>query len=497
MRGSKAILRLSFTSALVLAVGACGKTNSLADAPGADSNRTDAANTIDADAHGPVTVITMNPDGTSGPLMGVPVVFQEPNGDLAAEVMTDATGKASADVLPGASVTAVYVISDTQHSLQTITGVKPNDMITIGGVYDNTADGSFTVNVIDVVGTQEYDVYGPCGMGSFVPVSGSGSGSGLWSPDGVVATDPVTIPVLKGCEESMMDLVAVRVVGGETTDYAELADVPYVATGSVTQTAAWTPVANETFAYSNVPVDVTSLGVEPNVPDYWGYYVDVTAPISGTTASTAAIMPLAKTGEVITTIDGTHNGEQQVIDVVDGTATAYTLDIGASLLPWIDAPTLDLTTGTITTPSTGSGGPGDAFEASVEFQRAAASGSGSGSATTTTYDWRVWAASVGDLTLPTLPTDLADNDPLATDVAGPTSSLVFDLDLATGYDAVRPYLSTVQFHYFNDHGLAGKLRTSYAINNGTTTRAPRGKRSLRALRQSPRIHVAHNTAAAR
>jgi hypothetical protein len=471
MKGSEAILRLSFTSALALAA-ACGKSNSLADAPGADSNRADAANTIDADQHGPVTVIALDPDGASGPEAGVQVAFLEPTGVLAAEVTTDANGKATADVLPGASVTAVYVVSATQHALETVTGVKPGDTITIGDVADTTPDGTFTVNLIDVLGTSEYDVYGPCGAGTFVPPNPIAGGTR--HPNAVVATDPVTISLQKGCETSTMDLVAVRLVAGVATDYVELAGVPYVASGSVTQTASWTPVASLALDVNDIPTDVTTVNVAGVVPDDHGFYASITPTININDAQASMSVPLAHTALLISTLDGTRAGEQQIYDMVDGTKTSYALDAGAALLPWVDPPVLDAATGKLTTASTGGNGPGDAFEVDVSYQRPGTTPVG--------YVWTVWSASIGDVTLPTLPTDLADNSPQATDTVQISNAFVFDLDLATGYDAVRPYLDSGRDAYYDGRGQLGKLRTSYSVSRAA---------------RPPRIHVAHKTAAAR
>jgi hypothetical protein len=462
---------------LSLACAACGKTTTLTDASAPDADRADAANTIDADQHGPVTVITMNPDGVSGPMMGATVVFQEPSGELAAEVVTDANGKASANVLPGATVTAVYVVSATRNDIETVTGVKPGDTITIGDVYDATADGTFTVNVIDVVGTSAYYVFGPCGYNTYVPPAAIAGGT--VHRNGVIATDPVTISLQKGCEEPMMDLVAVRVVGGAFTDYVELTNVPYVASGSVTQTAAWTPVANLAFDVSDIPADVTSVVVSDTIPDNNGFNTSVVPAINTNDAQGSMIVPLAQTALVMSTFDGTHNGEQQVYDMVDGTKPTYALDAGASLLPWVDRPVLDLATGKVTTASAGGNVPGDAFDVRVQFERPAA--------TPTVYAWSVWAASVGDVTLPTLPPDLAANDPLATDTFDSSSAYVFDLDPATGYDAVRPFLDSGQDAYYAGRGQLGKLRTSYSRNPTFTRPRP----------QSRRIHVAHSIDAAR
>src|SRR6185437_14003408 len=87
---------------LALAIGACGKVSALSDASGTD------ANLIDADAHGVAKVTAFDyPGGTVG-VADLAVVFINPDGQVAADVKTDAAGKAQATILPGASVHVIY-----------------------------------------------------------------------------------------------------------------------------------------------------------------------------------------------------------------------------------------------------------------------------------------------------------------------------------------------------------------------------------------------------
>ena len=457
MRGSKAIL------CLACGIAACGKTTNLTDAPAGDANNADAGNTIDADAHGAVTVTVMNPDGVSGPMAGVKVAFIEPNGDLAGEPMTDVNGKASASVLPGASVTAVYVLSPTSHQIESITGVKPGDDLVIGTQHpDTTAAGTFTVNVIAVVGTLQYDVYGPCGSGTYVvPAALRGP-----RPLGVVATVPVTLTMTADCVQSTMDLVATRMDTTSTVvDYVELPNVAFTDGGMTTQVDPWTALATMTANYTNVPADINFVYPTERVPDSFGSgYFGYIAPASGVAMSTWG-MPLAKTAYFSTLITATdHTGTQDVYAIADGTKTSYGFDVGLTLLPWLDTPTIDLATAKITTPNAGGGGSGDAFVVNYRFERPDPSSGGSGSgAINDVYTWRVWSPTVGDVTLPKLPTDLADNNPTATDTDDGGDARLFDLDLATGYDAVRAHLDSGYDAYLaSGRGALGTLRTSWS-----------------------------------
>lgn len=464
-------MRAPGTIALALAaLAACGKDHPLVDAGVLDANRTDASTGPDADPHGVVTVTVLSSDGSGTPASGVKVAFVEPDGELAAEATTGADGKASASVLPGASVTAVYALAPTDHQIETILGVKPGDDLTIGSAKDSTAAGTFTVNLIDTGGTTSYAVYGPCGAGTFtVPQAFTSNAT---------ATVPVALTFQRYCAQTTMDLVAVRYdVDFVAADYVELKDVAFTDGGTVDQTAAWTPMPLLAATYSDIPADVIAVSFDDRVPDLLGFgYGALLTPDAGAAAVNAPVPPAAHALVTSTIESNAHGGSQQIFDGIDGTKTSYALDVGASLLPWVDAPVLDPATATITTATSGTG-TGDAFRVEVSFDRPDPNGGGSGSGTPTDfYDWTVWSASPGTITLPTLPADLADNDPKAGDSLGSSAASVFDLAAATGYDAVRAHLDGGLDAYLATRGAIGTLRVS------TSTNQLGFQRFLRALR---------------
>jgi hypothetical protein len=469
MRASRAILYLSFTIA-----AACGKEHALVDAGSFDANHTDANTGPDADPHGIVTVTVLDSQGTGAPQKDVPVVFREPNGDLAAEVKTDVNGKASASVLAGASVTAVYPAIGTQHPLETILDVKPGDDLTIGAAHDTTAAGTFTVNVLDIAGTGSYSVYGPCG-GNTVNVP-----SAFRSPLAAASTRAVPIPMQAYCKpSSTMDLVLIRNnIDFVATDYAVIKNVTFADAGSVDQVDAWQPLVQMTASYTNQPADVTNMQLEEDVPDLNGF-PQAAGGGAGPTQTITFAEPLAPRALMHSTFAGTHDGNQDVYQTVDGTKSTYAMDIGATLLPWIDRPTVDLATGVITPVTSGSGGPGDAFRVQLQYQRPDPNG-GSG-APPLTYVWTVWAATVQTITLPALPTDVMDRAPLATDTATNIDGWLFDLDAASGYDQVRAHLDSGLDAYLASRGALGTLKISTSVNNVGFTKwlaLPR-RRSLR------------------
>src|SRR4051812_20585045 len=91
----------------------------------------DAPPSIDATTRGTVHVTVLDPSGTGAAAVGANVVFLDPDGTLVKKASTDSAGKADADVLPGASVTAIIAVN-TAFALQTVLAVKPGDDLVIG-----------------------------------------------------------------------------------------------------------------------------------------------------------------------------------------------------------------------------------------------------------------------------------------------------------------------------------------------------------------------------
>src|SRR4029077_8100117 len=106
---------------------------------------------------GTVRVTVLDPSGTGAPAVGANVVFLDPDGMLVKRVATDTSGKANADVLPGASVTSIALINTTQYQLQTVLGVKPGDDLVLGSkTADSSTAGTFTVTYPALSGATSY-----------------------------------------------------------------------------------------------------------------------------------------------------------------------------------------------------------------------------------------------------------------------------------------------------------------------------------------------------
>jgi hypothetical protein len=437
----------------VIALTACGKVNTLSDAPQGDGNGADSstgidANTIDADPHGSITVIVNDPSPPTTPLAGVPVVFVDPAGAIIAEVATDANGKASAVILPGSTVTAVYNAGTTNVQLETVLAVAPGDTITIGPQYQGqgSGSGSFTVDVPDYPGSQSYDVYGPCGSSN-----GAAAGSG--------ALSPVVLGFSDNCTESKMDLVAIALNSDHNPDaWLENANVAYTDGGSATLTGTWQPFMQWTATFTNM-TGVSLVYVNDMVPDANGYQR------SGYAQPTLTLdVPGAATALVET--DFTHQsggGQEQMYEVVDGHKATYDVDVQAALLPFIGYPTLDLSSATISIPFEPGGNDGDVLQVQAGFSRVV-------NDVTHSYSWEIWSPPTASITLPPMPSDLADTEPTANDSTGNGYATLYGADAITDWSQVRGTLFSAWDAYFAGRSTiaAGRLVESFPTGVGFT-----------------------------
>jgi hypothetical protein len=449
-------MRRALISLLVL-FAACGKTNSLADAPRGDGAGADAQAPIDATTAGPVTVVTYSTGSGGGIASGVPVVFVQPNGTIAAEVPSDGSGVATATVLPGASVTAAYT-STAGGTLYTVTAVKPGDHINIGPFNTGTVTvGTFTANVAPAPGATQYQVYGPCGS-SISAAAGSGSAT------------PVTLQVYDYCQQAKMDLLAVA-LSPTVLGYLEANMVTFADGGQTDMTGTWQPLQTTNANYTNAPNDgsLSSIGFLAHVPDSDGYETTQYNAVSGGSATASLSLPVAASSLYETQLQSSNVVSYQDVFVQNtGTPAQVAMDVGATMLPWLAVPTLDPATGKITTTVTGTGG-GDIFDVDVSYSRVV-------NTTTISYEWLVFGPAPGDVTLPPLPADLADATPKAGDqVSLAAYADLYDVDAISGYDQIREHLFDGLQVYFAGRATApGRLRWSYSQPNLGI--APRSRR---------------------
>ena len=403
----------------VMAIAACGevKANHLPDAPGSGS---DAA-TIDGSVHGIVTVNVLDPTGNGAPAIGAPVIFID--AAQTQKVATGNDGKAMADVLEGASVTAV-LDENGSTLVESILGVKPGDNLTLGDVNTNTDPpaGTFTVNFSGVTG-QSYEVFGPCGE-QFV--------------NGPTST--VTLTMTQSCVQSKMDLlIIVNNAAGLAVGYAESPNITFNNGGSISMdTTNLKSFSTFDASYTNV-ANISSINFSREAPDGFGFPSSASGQVTGTTLPlSAGLSPLTGSALIRTGFSEVNNsGAQQTLtQSIPGNATTFGLDVDTNLLGWLGVPTLDVASNNVTVVYDQSMTSKDDTDISLtEFfiNRPPATDAGAPQG----FIWLVFAATPTSFTLPTLPVELGDLNPKAGDVVQIGITGAVESDGIAGYDIAR------------------------------------------------------------
>jgi hypothetical protein len=378
----------------------------------------DGSAPIDA-APSPVTLTVTN---AGAPVAGVHVWFQEHDSTLVSSTMTDATGVASAIVLPGAFVTALdpfpqaapsLIVATGSDDLRTFAGVKPGDHL----VLDQPANGmsiTFTVTGPIDPGATTYTLFSSCGS-SDLPTNGSGS-------------PPTNTVNFQGCGSAADMLIESFDGVGGVREVVFVPNVPVADGGTVDLSASvYVDQTDATFTYSNAPASIPNIEIQPALAGAHGIVFTSFGNVDTTTgAGTTTITLPGGTGAIGIEDSTTRNGISQQ-DVVDWGpfAAAYTLDLASALLAdFTERPSFDAANHAIAwTESTGAAP--DFTIVQFEINR-----------DPTFWTWEIAAPyTAGTVVLPVLPADGATFNALATD-----TSNFFSAESAKvpgGYDAVR------------------------------------------------------------
>ena len=421
---------LRLTSASLLLCFGCGgnDVHHLPDGPPNGDGSVVVDGPPDGTPHGLVSMTVFDQAGTGAVDVGVPVVFINPDGTLVATVATDSTGKASADVMPGASVTVVQANTSTNNTvLQTVLGAQPGDNLRIGVEVPGTAVGAFTVNFTPIAGVvNSYSVIGPC----FPPAPATGG--------------TATLMMFANCKLDTMDIVVIATsAAGVPLGFLEQTGVAFVAGGSTTiPAAALQPMATFNATYSNLPVEVTGVGLTRLVPDGFGLAASTNMTPTGTTLALSVLGAQPATALVRNLFQGPGRARQQLFQNLAGNVTTYGVDASTTLLPWLGTVTMDVTTGIVTEPVSSAGTTGDTPDLAVlqvAYNRPAA-------VATTTFRWLVFGPDAGNFTLPTMPAEVGAVNPSAGDVVSSASNFIIESDSVANYDAIRatPYKLLLQ-----------------------------------------------------
>jgi hypothetical protein len=206
--------------------------------------------------------------------------------------------------------------------------------------------------------------------------------------------------------------------------------------GTVTITDTWHAPAQLTATFTNPTPMVTDIAVARFSPYVRGVPVaeassaaPATLMLSVSLAARAVMKTqLACPSGASTACLSTPSGaaSQTITDTVDGTLATYSLDVGASLLPWVKALYVPATTTLeITTVGTGSF---DIFEANLRYTRGQ-----------NIYTWRVFGPLAEAVTFPALPATAPGNPTLLpSDIMSSYQAFIGDSDAINGYrDAIK------------------------------------------------------------
>ncbi|NVB82664.1 MAG: hypothetical protein HOV81_30080 [Kofleriaceae bacterium] len=396
------------------------------------------ASPADADANLVGNVVVHAVDKTGAAVPGLHVVFIDSDGTTIDQV-TNAQGTAQASVHPGASATVIRERNTLgAYSMTTVQALVPGDDITIDTApgsaaatddamsnrvvpLNTTAAGNMTFTYPAYSGAAKYIVFTPCGR---TDVGTSRSPS---------------LAFQAGCVKSPFDVLVVAASSGDVPlAWATKSGITFAAKATAAITDTWH--APESFAatYTNVTNRVTSIEMNRFVPYVRGIAQQVA---TGTTTGGDTTISTTKATKGLTTLiksrilcaEGTGAGcvssssgtaQQTINEVIDGNAAAYSLDVGANLLPWVSASYVPETK-TIAVTLTGTGTV-DLFEANLRYTRNNA----------VIYTWRVFGPTPGDVTFPTLPATIpGDPTVRSTDAQGVYQVYLCESTALSGYRA--------------------------------------------------------------
>ena len=401
-------MRSTILSCGLLAAAACGKVSAVGDG----GNGIDANTGPDADAHGVVTVTVLNTDQSGTPVQGVPVVFFDPDGTMVGKSDTDASGKASATVLPGANVTVVWPKSSTSYQIGTVYAIKPGDNLVVGFRNPAATDvATFQVTYDQYSGATSYQIFGPCGTADASNVLHFQAGC---------KTDPFDLYVI--AYDASGNPIAFNAKNGQS-----------LAAGTVHLTStSWSFVNQFTASYTNIPAQVTNISADHVAGFPGGFDAGNSAAPTSTSLSLAMTAPTPGTyAWVSSNITGAAGSQQVVRQRIAGAASSAGMDVTATILPWLSNATFDVASQSFAVTATGTG-TYDVYLADVQYQRPSGS-------TSIDYEWIVLGPTIGTITLPNLPSDVGGVNPLSTDTIGSPIALAIDDD-GDGWDSVRDHV---------------------------------------------------------
>lgn len=455
---------------LALVAAACGDDNPVRhlDAHVADTGQVPDGPSPDTPASA-VTLTITNSDGAPNP--GIHVYFQNADSTMVASLVTDVTGTVSAVMAAGGYVTAINPFTlppgfgKAPDDVETFAGVKPGDHLRLDAQSFIGASTTVIAPPDPDAAVLYYNFYSTCyqGNGSLAAPTGSGQ------PDATGSfflydCGPTADVLIVTLDSDFLARDFIYAPNTTITDQGtiDLSAMTYTAATTRNYTFTNTPTIDDVLVVNDVLL--TAHGAlfqgQTNAGQAAGPPVQMSQPMPAFTGAFDAVLTSEQPPSVVST--------RSVLDWGPYAAT-YSLDYQAHLVPDITAfPTLDPAMHQLTWTEAGGNLPPQMLLGRVSAFR---------SATVQSWQWSVVAPHDTKLTLPTLPTDLADYNIAVDDSFN--VELLISANVPGGYDAVRPGALDLLASQNGPLGLVnvtpGQLAFSQASSAPTLTRqAPRG-----------------------
>lgn len=391
---------------IALLMAACGTPATTPDAGTAD-----AAVVHDA-AQEPVIVAVQTRGGV--PIEDVRVYFQDADSTVVSSQLTNAFGEASVVMDPGGFVTAVRSVGggSDEYALTTWSGVQPGDQLRLAGEND-LAEVTFDVTIPTETDALGYRLSTPCGSAD------------LSAPGGMPATTTESVS-FTGCPANVDIIVTAEGADGVTLKFFRSENVAIADATPLTLTGTYEDLTPATLDFTNANFE---MGAERWLLDgnQVVYRADAEIVESPPTASATALHP-GTTGFSMATqsVVSTDEGVQIIVEW-GPLATTYALDVGAALVRgFATAPGLDAATRTVSWTAGVMGNAPEVSAVDVVLERAASS---------TTWTWSMVAPAGTAMEFPSLPSDIFDFNPVATDTVSSVSAA--NIIVPGGYDGLR------------------------------------------------------------
>ncbi len=336
------------------------------------------------------------------PRVGDDIVFSD--NTQTQVVQTDANGQATATVSGTATITHVQHLNSLTVVLESVFGVMPGeDILLRQPAADYTTHAAMMVNFPQT--GANYDICNACSCATSM-------------------TSPVSLEMFEHCQSNPDTITLFEFQSMQPTAYVSTtASYDRVSGGTATMPAQLVPMEQHTGTFTNIPSRLTSI-----VFDFVAGRKQMRSTIMSPGASATTQVPgwSGMPARFSTTfLDADGDGENQVAMMdVESATSAQEIDVGAFLLPWLNAPTFDRNTRTFAAPFSAGAAP-DLFVGDVGYVNQ----------NNMSLTWTLFAAAPGTFVLPDIPASVVDTTPGPTTF--PLASYAIAAESIDGYAEAR------------------------------------------------------------